>query len=324
MNLRTELFIKPTGVPVQLNEPILLLGSCFSDNIGRKLDTFKFNVSVNPFGTLYNPYSIFNVIDKSIMKDWNLDEKKIVFNQGLYRYLDFHSTMASPSKEELIALSGNILKETGEFIRKAGWIIITFGTAIIYRYKETGEITANCHKLPSAMFSREWMSIDGILKEFGNLYPELNALNKNLNIMLTISPVRHLKEGFEANQLSKSILRIACEEITRKYGNAYYFPSYEIMMDDLRDYRFYNDDLVHPNNLAVEYLWEKFCNAWMDDETRLFLKEWNKILNAINHKPFHPDTDEHKQFVKQTVEKLNTFKNRVNVDAEINKLTGNV
>ncbi len=320
MNLRTELKIKPSREQISYKDPVLLMGSCFSENIGKKLEINKFKTLVNPFGTLYNPHSLFKAIKKTMLKDTKLDEKNIILNQGVYRYLDFHSALAHASKEELLKSAAGRIESTANFLVEARWLIITFGSAIVYKYRKTNEIAGNCHKLPPDNFERQFMKTEEIIMEFDEVYSKLSGFNQNINIILTLSPVRHTREGFEDNQVSKSILRLACSEIIAQYKNVSYFPSYEIMMDDLRDYRFYNEDLVHPNSLAIDYIWEKFCEKYMDEESLSFLKEWNKILNALSHRPFHPETEEYKQFVKQTVEKLLALKDKVNVDDEIKNL----
>jgi len=320
MNLRSELKIKPSAKKIHLADPVMLMGSCFSDNIGRKLEAFKFNVLINPFGTLYNPHSIFNLVDNISSELNNLDEKEIVFHQGIYRYLGFHSAISSPDKKQLTDYAATAFRNSTQFLSGAKWLIITLGTAIVYLFKESGSIAANCHKLPPNRFERQMMTVEEIIQEFDKMMKSLTKINSNIQIMLTVSPVRHLKEGFENNQVSKSILRLACDSIATRNDNVVYFPAYEIMMDDLRDYRFYAEDLVHPNSLAIEYIWEKFMDSGFDEETRDFIAEWGKILKALNHKPFYPGTAEHKQFIRETIIKLQSFRGKVNVEEEIKKL----
>ncbi len=320
MNLRTELKISPSSQKISLKDPVLLTGSCFSENIGHKLEINKFKTLINPFGTLYNPHSLFKLLKKAIINDATLEENNIIFNQGVYRYLDFHSSISHPSRINLEALASGAIRNTSKFIFAARWLVVSFGTAIVYRYRKTNEIAGNCHKLPPDNFIRQFMTVGEIIKESEAVFRLISGLKNNLQVILTVSPVRHLKEGFEDNQLSKSVLRMACSEIAGMFQNISYFPSYEIMMDDLRDYRFYNEDLVHPSAVAIDYIWEKFCEKYMDKESLSFMKQWNKILNAMNHKPFHPESREYKQFLNQIIDKLRSLKNKIDVDDEIKSL----
>jgi hypothetical protein len=278
----------------------------------------------NPFGTLYNPYSIFNLIERSISKNPLIEDESLVYHQGVYRCLYFHSAVSDPVRERLVEKAGAALLRAGEFITRASWMILTFGTARVYEYIKTGAVVANCHKLPSGLFRQKLMSVEEIASHFNGLYAELRKINKNINIILTLSPVRHLKDGFEENQISKSILRMACHSIIKNNPEVSYFPAYEIMMDDLRDYRFYDNDLVHPNAMAIQYIWEKFLEMYFEPETRMFITDWTGILKALEHRPFHPDTEEYRIFVGQTIKKLETFRDRVDISHELDQLNSRI
>ena len=319
MILRTEFISRPSNSLINLKNPLLLSGSCFSENIGKELSAYKFQTLINPFGTLYNPHSIFQNISKSVQGNHRLDEAGIIYNQGAYRHIAFHSSVSHPDKNRLFEMAGESMARTKTFLSDQSWLILTFGSAIVYIYKKTGDISANCHKLPAENFYRKFMTVDEIAEGFDRFHKVLSRYNPGLKILLTVSPVRHLREGFEDNQISKSILRLACKSIMESHTDIFYFPSYEIMMDDLRDYRFYDRDMVHPNALGIEYLWNKFKETFIDTETKEFMKEWHKILTAIRHRPFHTDTDEYRLFLQNTLEKLRSFKEKVNVDDEIKK-----
>ena len=322
MILRTELKINPSGDHLRVSDPVFLIGSCFSGNIGNKLALSKFKVLVNPFGTIYNPFSIFELIGKSVRGEWKTEEEDIVFNQDTYRHLGFHSSVSSTSKSGLTELATKSFSQTGEFLHQAQWVIITFGTAVIYSWNRTGRVAANCHKLPAGEFNKRFLSIDEIQDQFDKIHRLLTGINNELKIILTVSPVRHLKEGFENNQFSKSVLGVACRNLVSRFSNVHYFPAYEIMIDDLRDYRFYEEDLVHPNAQATGYIWEKFCQTYMDEPTRDFIRDWDRVLKAIHHRPFHPETGEYKKFIRQTLEQLQSFKDKVDISEELKILTG--
>ncbi|HLF36138.1 MAG TPA: GSCFA domain-containing protein [Cyclobacteriaceae bacterium] len=320
MLLRSEIKVNPPADQINLKDPVLLTGSCFSENIGSLLSSCKFNVLVNPFGTLYNPHSIFRLMLSAAKENFELPETDIVFNQGIYRCLGFHSAISGKDMPDLKEKGREAFHRSSDFLRKNKWIILTLGTSIVYVYKKTGEIVANCHKLPADNFQRQFMQVDDIVAGFSELHAALNGINPEIKFILTVSPVRHLNEGFDDNQVSKSILRLACDRIARQFSGINYFPAYEIMIDDLRDYRFYSDDLVHPNSLAVQYIWEKFNAAYFDYETREFVRAWSKILKALSHRPFNPGSSEYKEFVKNTIEKLKSFGDKVNVGPEIEQL----
>jgi len=316
---RTELTPIPFYQKISIDSPILLMGSCFTTHMGEKLQAYKFNLLTNPSGVIYNPISLFKCIHLSQESEDHIEEG-ILENQGIFRHWDFHSDVSHPNKNELIKSIQQTLTETGNFLKKADWIIFTFGTSYVFRHKNTNRIVANCHKVPAKEFERSMLTIEDIRKGFLKIHRIIKKLNPDTKIMLTVSPVRHLRDSLEMNNVSKSILRVGCHELQSEADGIYYFPAYEIVMDDLRDYRFYNADMLHPNQQAIEYIWDKFKKTCIDAETNEFIIQWEKILRALNHKPFYPGTNEHKTFILKTIEEVDRFSNVVDVRHELEVL----
>lgn len=301
---------------MHLGDGILTQGSCFSEAIGQRLATHKMNTLVNPFGVIYNPESIHKVLSCSIFNE-PLPEHTFLQNQGVHLNYNFHSALSSLRKEELVSRLTNTIGSTHYFFKDVRWIMITYGTAWVYSRNDTGEVVANCHKLPSAMFSKSLMSVASIVRSFKDFYEQLKEFNPDARIILTISPVRHLKDTIELNSVSKSILRVACHELAGSYEDVDYFPAYEIVMDDLRDYRFYKGDMLHPTAEAENYIWEKFMERYFSPHLKDFVMKWSVILSAMGHRPFHPESSAHQQFLRNTLSKLKELQGLVNVDSEV-------
>ncbi|MEQ6120211.1 GSCFA domain-containing protein [Reichenbachiella sp. MALMAid0571] len=315
VSFRTELNLLPFQEKIKLKDSVITIGSCFSDVIGSYLKEYKFNTLINPFGTVYNPISIFNLLKES---EW--DESKFVEHLGLFFHYDAHSGFCASSRIALRQQLTESKKIVSGELKKADWLVITFGTAFVYRLKESGKIVANCHKVPQNHFIKESLSVKEMSEAFLGLYKELKQNNPKIKLLLTVSPVRHVKDGLENNSVSKSKLRIICDTLQDEYNDVFYFPSYEIMMDDLRDYRFYKKDMIHPSNLAEEYIWNKFQQTYFDSETRDFIKKWKKIKEAIGHKPFNPESEAHQRFLKKTLGELQKMKGQVDINEEEKKL----
>ena len=316
MKFRTPLAPVETDKKVDLSQPILTLGSCFSESIGAKLLENKFDVLINPFGTIFDPLSITRILNNSL-NNTTPDTASYVLSEGVYKSLELHSSFTGLSQDELELQIRARLSITHEFLRTAKWLIITFGTAYVYKYKKTSTFIANCQKLPAKDFTRELLPVEYLQDDFNLLVEKLNNFNPALNIILTVSPVRHLRDGITENSLSKSLLRVLCHQLATENESLYYYPAYELMMDDLRDYRFYEQDMIHPSELAIDYIWKHFSLSYMNKETTSFLETWQKIAIAINHKAFNPATAEHQQFLIKTLQDLESIKDKVNVDKEI-------
>lgn len=314
-SFRTEIKLEKAKHGISLKQDILTAGSCFSDAIGDKLIENKFTACVNPFGTTYNPVSIHKIL-RAALNNALPASHSYFENNGLYAHYDFHSDFSSPDKEVVEHAIKNSIHTAHEFLKTAHWIIITYGTAWVFKRNDTGDLVANCHKVPVQNFTKELLSEKKILESFEGFYQNLKAVNPSCKIMLTVSPVRHIKDSIQLNSLSKSILRVACNTLTELHQDVIYFPSYEIMLDDLRDYRFYKSDMLHPNADAEEYIWNKFSESLFDDRTKEFLNKWKLIYASLQHKPFHAKSESHQKFLKKLLAELMELNGTVNVDEE--------
>jgi hypothetical protein len=297
MRLQTNIQLKKqTENPINYHSKMILLGSCFSENIGAKFDFYKFQVLQNPFGILFHPRAIekfiYQVVSEKVFTD-----NDIFFKNERWHCFDVHSTMSSSNKETLLYNLNSGIKSTYLALKNASHCIITFGTAWIYRFSETDEIVANCHKIPQKKFAKELLSVNQISESIQNIISFLTSINPEITVIFTISPVRHLKDGFVENSQSKAHL-IAAINVISKDKNIFYFPSYEIMMDELRDYRFYGEDMIHPNQIGIQYIWEKFINTWFFEETIPIMHEIEVIQKAILHKPFNENSEKHQAFLE--------------------------
>jgi hypothetical protein len=270
---------------VVTGDKIVTCGSCFAENIAKQLTDAGFSVDINPFGMVYNPSSLAKSFTEL------LDEKKYTAGElfqyeNLYHSFAHNSRFSDRTPDAVLDKINTRLQYSSAFLRDANILIITFGTAYVYRLREIGEVVSNCHKLPENRFIRNRLSADDILKEWNPLLNRLKDENKSLNIIFTVSPIRHFRDGFHENQLSKSVLLLATDELIKGHsGFCHYFPAYEILLDDLRDYRFYDDDLLHPSNKAVDYILEKFSEMFFDKTTVLTVSEFKKTQKTLRHKP---------------------------------------
>lgn len=306
MNFRTTIDIPKSKIEINHQSKILMLGSCFATNMGQKLIDNKFDICLNSFGVLYNPTSIANGL-KILIDEKEFSEDDLFFDKGLYNSFHHHSSFSDVNKGTSLELINQNLQVANKRLRNADILFITFGTSYVYEYLPTGEVVGNCHKLPSKEFRRYKLSEVDILKQWRDLILEMKRLNPKLQIIFTVSPIRHLRDGAHDNQLSKATLLLAVNKLCEINSDVHYFPSYEIMLDDLRDYRFYAEDLIHPNNLAIEYIWKIFKDVYLAKESEAIIAEWKNIQKAIEHRPFNEETEEHIHFLKQTLLRLNNF-----------------
>ena len=297
MNLQTKIILKKeTKNRINYNSKLVLLGSCFSKNIGNKLTYFKFQTHQNPFGILFHPKAIENLITNAINKKEYVS-KDLIFQDERWHSFDAHSNLSSSNQEILLKKLNSSVQATNKKLKKATHIIITLGTSWVYRSIETGAVVANCHKIPQKKFSKELLSIVEINKSLKTIISLLKSINKDINVLFTVSPIRHLKDGFIENTQSKSHLIAAIHNII-DCKNVSYFPSYEIMMDELRDYRFYSEDMIHPNKIAINYIWEKFNETWFEENTGSIMKEIELIQKGMAHKPFDKNSEKHQNFLQ--------------------------
>jgi len=304
MQFRTEILLKKANRQIAYPDNITLLGSCFAENIGNLLKNNKFNVDVNPFGVLYNPSSIASGC-KRLLQPEPFVESDLFEYEGIYHSFMHHGQFSGRSVEEALVKINDHLSVAASYLSTISYLVITFGTSSVYRSKSDGRIVANCHKLPAIHFDRTLLTVNQIVDEWSDLLEKLRSVNASLKVIFTVSPIRHWKDGAHANQISKSILLLAEQALTEKYnGWTSYFPAYELMMDELRDYRFYAEDMFHPSTQAIEYIWERFLETYMDDDTKEDVKEVEMIHRNISHRPFMPSTEAYQQFLKQTLIKI--------------------
>lgn len=310
---RTEINTSPS-YPIALKDLILTTGSCFAQQFGDWLQGNKFDVSSNPFGTTYNPISIHNNLLDALTN--NLSEFLFLEQDEIWKHYDYHSQWWATEKENLIDLIQKQQAVVREHLTASKVVIITYGTAWVYAHKSESAIVSNCHKSSATLFEKRLLTVDEIIKSFNELYKELEKINPGVHFILTVSPVRHIKDTLPLNSVSKAALRLACDRIANKFNNVTYFPSYEIMMDDLRDYRFYERDMIHPTEEAFDYISQKFSDQYFTAEVVSFIEKWKNLRQALQHKPFHPYSSQHQLFLKDLLTKLNSIK-EVSVNTEI-------
>ena len=293
---RTIVNIESSASPIHYQDGIMTLGSCFSENIGRKLQTAYFDVDVNPFGVLFTPVSVAKSIQLMIdNKQFSADD---LFHQGSLYYSFAHSSLFSGSNaEEVLARMNQRMEVAVDNLQKARFLLITFGTAWVYEYE--GEVVSNCHKLPASTFQRRRLTVAEIVSNYKQLIQTLKIQFPELRLVFTVSPIRHWKDGAHENNLSKSILHLAVEELQHLFSFVSYFPAYEIQLDELRDYRFFSPDMFHPSEVAVEYIWKRFGEVYFSTDTQKLLYRLEKIAMQINHRSIHPDSEEHRKFLNQ-------------------------
>lgn len=276
MFFRTEVLIPKPSFSIRPLQRMLFVGSCFADNIGRRFEEEKFRAVVNPYGVMYNPVSILHTVG---------------------RYVDENRNSLAAARPE------------GESGREVPLVaVFTLGTNHVYRLKETGEIVDNCQKRPQRLFQEEELTIDQCRDALAEAVDKLRGIVPGVQVIITVSPIRYAKYGFHGSQLSKATLLLAADRLCREYGCCSYFPAYEIVNDELRDYRFYKEDMLHPSDQAVAYIWERFSAAYFSKETNAFLEKWRPIKAALNHRPFNPDSEEHQIFMQRTQEKIEELK----------------
>ena len=305
MELYTRIEIPKPPFAFSYEDRILLMGSCFAENIGKKLEECRFPVDINPFGTLYNPVSVAQGL-RQLLHPKPFSQEVLFERDGLYHSFSHHSRFSAESPVTCLRQINERLASSAAFLREASRLIITWGTAFVYRLRADGQVVANCHKLPERLFERSRLSVEEIVADWKALLPTLwKEANPELKVLFTVSPIRHWKDGARQNQISKATLLLATEELERTFpGQVAYFPAYELMMDELRDYRFYADDMLHPSGQAVGYIWERFQERCLTPETAAIRREWTEIQKAIQHKPFRPDSEAYQRFIFQTLLKM--------------------
>lgn len=303
MEFRTKINISKSPFVISHSNKLLLTGSCFTENIGNYLKQYRFAVNINPFGIMYNPISIFNTLN-NIINQKIYTEQDLLQNNGLYISLDHHGLFSGTDKDEVLAGINKSIEKAHTDFNDGKYIIITLGTSFIYNYLSQNKIVANCHKIPNKEFEKRLLTTEEIKKS----YAEIKDKVKDKIILFTVSPVRHWRNGAVENQRSKSILIESIHQLISENSNCHYFSAYEIMMDELRDYRFYEEDMLHPNKVAVKYIWERFAETYFNDDTSSINKKIEKINLLLQHRNKHPNTKEQILFEEKVKNTIFEFK----------------
>ena len=301
--------------PISHSSKVLSLGSCFAQTIGSKMQAAKFDVLINPFGTLFHPVNLADLLSQALVQG-QMDPSGVVEREGILVHYAAHSEVKGATWAELEENYTSQMLRLHHSLKGATHLLLTLGTAWIYRHKEFGRV-ANCHKQPSSLFEKKLSTLEELAPELESVLEELLQQHPNLNIILTLSPVRHTKEGISENQLSKSLLRVLCAQLEQRLEQVIYFPAYEIMVDELRDYRFYKSDLVHPSEEAENYIWEKWQQFSFGPETQQKVAEIQKIQLDLAHRSFNPNSHAHRKFLENLLGKLERMQGEVDFSKEI-------
>ena len=299
MDLLTKVNIPLPERQIGYQDKILLLGSCFADNMGKKFEEYYFQTSSNPFGTLYNPLSIANSllpVTSSLLP--------ITYHNGMWHSMMHHGAFSHSDRDKLLRSCEQSQNLMNRALQEASFILVTFGTAWVYEYQ--GEVVANCHKLPAKDFVRRRLTIEEIVQVWMPIVEQMS----DKRWIFTVSPIRHIKDGLHENQISKSILLQAVDYLTSNSASASYFPSYEIMLDELRDYRFYAEDMLHPSQVAVDYIWQRFADSYFSSDTCKEMRVLHQLWRDRNHRFLHPESQEAQAFVSHLQDKIRQLRKK--------------
>lgn len=304
MDFTTKIPINKSNNPINYDSKIVSLGSCFADIIGMKFEYFKFQITTNPFGIIFNPVSIENLVSR-VVNIQKFTEGDIFFNNDLWHCFEVHSELSHSDKTIFLDRLNQILIDFHLQIFKSTHFQITYGTSWVYRNKSSNSIVANCHKVPQSQFDKEILSVETIEKSIQNTIDLIRKVNPNCHFIFTVSPVRHIKDGFVENQRSKAHLITSVHKIVNyQLSIINYFPSYEIMMDELRDYRFYAEDMLHPSQTAIDYIWSRFFENYISPKNHAIMEDVCSIQKALAHRPFNPNTANHQKFLSTLNDKI--------------------
>jgi len=315
--------IQPTEYDFKLSykSKSIFIGSCFSENIGNLLGKYKFTVDINPFGILFNPISVANCLN-FLLRKRRFEENDLVFHNEHWHSFYHHGRFSGTRKDEVIDSINERIWNPIVDLSSADYLFITFGTGWVYELRETGVVVSNCHKFPNRLFTKKLISINETVDLYLKLFEDFFQSNPSIQVLFSLSPVRHIKDGFQENSLSKSILRVIIDELVKKYKNVHYFPAFEIVNDDLRDYRFYAEDMVHPNDSTILYIFNYFSNCFFDIETEELLSRIKKIVKASEHIPYSIETESYKEFRHGILNDLQMLSNKhsyIDLKEEINR-----
>jgi hypothetical protein len=316
LSFRTELPVSALPFRLSLSSRVVALGSCFAETFGNRLSQNKVRTTVNPFGTIFQPLSLFGLLEKALRGD-GPDERLFLRRDGRWVSFEAHSAVWGRTPEELTAVFREKLQTLRADLLAADVLLLTLGTAWAYRLTEPPAYVANNHKQPAARFERDLLSVKDVCKAFAELNSPFSILHSQLKIVLTVSPVRHGRDGLMDNAVSKSVLRVACHYLTQDFPNVSYFPAYELLLDDLRDYRFYAPDGLHPSEVAQDYIFGKFAGAAFSDDLKIFVKEWEGIRRALAHRPFDEAAPAHRAMLEKLRKQLKGLAGRAEVSQEL-------
>ena len=303
MNLQTKITVAAPDFLIDYNSRLMMLGSCFAENMGSKFSYYKFDVDVNPCGIIYNPLSVANVL-RLIVEGKHFEKSDLRQVGGKWVSLYHHGAFSSTDPDECLRrINDRLTKATGE-LRTLDLLVITWGTAWVYRYTRENIVVSNCHKIPSQEFERSRLSVEDIVKEYLVLIGRLREINPGLRILFTVSPIRHWKDGAHGNQLSKATLLLAIDRLREELQHVYYFPAYEIVLDELRDYRFYADDMLHMSGFTVDYIWERFLYSFISPEVLGLMNQIGRVNKGVAHRPFDPQSEEYHRLVKKMLAEI--------------------
>jgi len=300
MDFRTIVPVQTSDFHLTHADKLMILGSCFAENIGKQLQESGFMTTVNPFGVLYNPASVGMDLQR-LLQNQSFRDEELVEYEGLYHSFSHHSLFSGTDRKKTLENINRSFDNAETALREASCLIITFGTAWVYALPSTDQIVANCHKLPEDRFLRRRLSVDEIEYFYTDLLEMLFEANPDLNVLFTVSPIRHMKDGFHENTISKATLHLAIEGLCESFDRAHYYPAFELLMDDLRDYRYYAEDMVHPSPAAQRYIWEHFSDTFFQKSTKEIVRQVQQVHKAMQHKPFHPEDEAYKGFAKKNI-----------------------
>ena len=310
MQFTTKIPVQKSTFPIDYDSKVMLFGSCFAENMGKKFDYFKFQATTNPFGIIFNAVSLEKLIRRAV-ENRTFTENDIFFHNDLWHCYEVHSELSNSDKDAFLESLNDIIRSTNKQLNDSTHIIITLGTSWVYRNIESNEIVANCHKVPQKQFTKELLSIHQTEESLQSIISLIHSVNPNCNFIFTVSPVRHIKDGFTENTLSKAHLIAAIHKTIDHHPSPItYFPSYEIMMDELRDYRFYAEDMLHPNQTAIDYIWIQFFENYISESVFGLMNEICSIQKGLQHRPFNPNTENHQKFLNQLDLKIKAIKNQ--------------
>jgi hypothetical protein len=306
--------------PISNTDKILSIGSCFAESMGKRMQHSKMDILINPFGTLFHPAAICQLLEAAL-EDKSPPENMFLERDGMHFHYWAHSQIMGYTLEEARGKIIGGLTLTKEYLKDSNYLILTLGTAWVYELVSSHKIVANCHKQSGSQFNRRLMPLGEMQKIVESMIALLQKFNPQLQIILTLSPVRHTKDGIPENQLSKSLLRVLCGDLTAQFEQVHYFPSYEIMIDELRDYRFYKSDLVHPTDQAEDYIWEKWKKTLFTEETLNLMDQIKSINLELAHRPLNPKSEAHLKFLRNLKEKLERLNLQFDFSRELEKVT---